>query len=40
MQHKGKYISKEENTEDKERLLEKRRLITGNLGKQEIFSLI
>ena len=29
MQQKGKYASKEENTEDKERIKEKRRLITG-----------
>jgi hypothetical protein len=35
MQRKGKYASKEENTEDKERIKEKRRLITGNLGSNE-----
>ena len=29
MQHKGKYVSKEENTEDKERIEEKRRLKAG-----------
>ena len=40
MQYKGKYTSKEENTEDKERIKEKRRLIMGNLGKHENFSLI
>jgi hypothetical protein len=36
MQHKGKYASKEEDTEDKERLKEKRRLKAGyfrSLGK-------
>ena len=36
----GKYASKEENTEDKERIKEKRRLITGNLGNHEKYSLI
>jgi len=35
MQHKGRYASKEENTEDKERIKEKRRLITGDLRSHE-----
>ena len=37
---KGKYASKEENTEDKERIKEKRRLIMGILGNHEKLSLI
>ena len=36
----GKYASKEENTEDKERIKEKRRLIMGILGNHEKKSLI
>lgn len=31
----GKYASKEENTEDKERILEGRRLKAGNSGNHE-----
>jgi hypothetical protein len=40
MQRKGRYASEEENTEDKERIKEKRRLITGDLGNHEKLSLI
>ena len=35
MQYKGKYASKEENAEDKERIKEKRILITENLRRNE-----
>ena len=35
MQHKGKYASKEENTEDKESILEVRGLKAGNLRHHE-----
>jgi hypothetical protein len=35
MQCKGRYVSKEENTEDKERIEEKRRLITGIFRSHE-----
>ncbi len=40
MQRNGKYASKQENTEDKESILEKRRLITGNFRNHEKNSLI
>ena len=36
MQHKGKYASKEENKEDKERILGKMGLIASNIGNHEI----
>jgi len=35
MQHKGKYASKEEISEDKERIKEKRRVKGGNFRNQE-----
>ena len=35
LQYPGKYASKEENTEDKERIKEKRRLKAGNLRDPE-----
>jgi hypothetical protein len=35
MQHKDRYASKEENTEDKERIKEKRRLKAGNFRNYE-----
>ncbi len=40
MQRKGKYASKEENTEDKERIKEKRRLKAGFYKGHEKLSLI
>jgi len=35
MQHKGRYANKKENTEDKERIKEKRRVKAGNLRNYE-----
>ena len=40
MQCKGKYASKEENTGEKENILEERGIKTGDLGSHEKLSLI